>query len=163
MSYVPGQHVVHHSLPVKFTRSACYILNKEHKMVAKATKIRSLYQLNHKPNHERATFAEKSDTKEDIWHKRFGHLGIGRLQKLAREQLADGFDFDTTGKLTFCESCPQGKQHRTKFSSSSRRAEEPLDLVHSDLCGKMNAKSLSGAEYFCRILMIRLGMYGYIF
>ena len=26
--------------------------------------------------------------------------------------------------------------------------EEPLDLVHSDLCGKMNEKSLSGAEYF---------------
>jgi hypothetical protein len=28
-------------------------------MVAKATKIGSLYQLNHKPNHERATFVEK--------------------------------------------------------------------------------------------------------
>ena len=41
---------------VKFTRSACY----EHKMVAKDTKIRSLYQLNHKPNHERASFAEKT-------------------------------------------------------------------------------------------------------
>ncbi len=25
---------------------------------------------------------------------------------------------------------------------------EPLDLVHSDLCGKINEKSLSGAEYF---------------
>ena len=117
-------------------------------MVAKATKIGSLYQLDHKPNHERASFAEKPDTREDIWHKRFGHLGIGSLQKLAREKLADGFDFDPTKKLTFCESCPQGKQHRTKFTSSSRRAEEPLDLVHSDLCGKMNEKSLSGAEYF---------------
>ena len=133
---------------VKFTKSACYMLDKRHKMVAKATKIGSLYQLNHKPNHEQASFAEKADTKEDIWHKRFGHLGIGSLQKLAREELVDGFDFDATRKLTFCESCPQGKQHRTKFSSSSRRAEEPLDLVHSDLCGKMNEKSLSGAEYF---------------
>ena len=133
---------------VKFTKSACYILDQRHKMVAKATKIGSLYQLDHKPNHERASFAEKPDTREDIWHKRFGHLGIGSLQKLAREKLADGFDFDPTKKLTFCESCPQGKQHRTKFTSSSRRAEEPLDLVHSDLCGKMNEKSLSGAEYF---------------
>ena len=25
---------------------------------------------------------------------------------------------------------------------------EPLDLVHSDVCGKMNARSLGGAEYF---------------
>ena len=129
---------------VKFTKFACYMLDKRHKMVAKATKIGSLYQLNHKPNHEQASL----DTKEDIWHKCFGHLGIGSLQKLAREELADGFDFDATRKLTFCESRPQGKQRRTKFSSSSRRAEEPLDLVHSDLCGKMNEKSLSGAEYF---------------
>ena len=77
-------------------------------MVAKATKIGSLYQLNHKPNHEQASFAEKADTKEDIWHKRFGHLGIGSLQKLAREDLVNGFDYDATRKLTFCESCPQG-------------------------------------------------------
>ena len=133
---------------MKFSKSACYMLDKRHKMVAKATKIGSLSQLDHKPNHEQASFAEKADTKEDIWHKRFGHLGIGSLQKLAREELADGFDFGATRKLTFCESCPQGKQHRTKLSSSSRRAGEPLDLLHNDLCGKMNEKSLSGAEYF---------------
>ena len=117
-------------------------------MVSKANKTGSLYQLDHKPNHEQASLAEKADTKEDILHKRFGHLGIGSLQKLAREELTDGFDFDVTRKLTFCESCPQGKQHRTKFSSSSRRAEEPLDLMHSGLYGKMNEKLLSGAEYF---------------
>ena len=51
---------------VKFTKSACYMLDKSHKMVAKATKIGSLYQLNHKPNHEQSSFAEKADTKEDI-------------------------------------------------------------------------------------------------
>ena len=84
---------------VKFTMSACYILNKEHKMVAKATKVGSLYQLDHEPNHERASFADKSYTKEDIWHRRFGHLGISSLQKLAREQLADGFDLTQLGSL----------------------------------------------------------------
>ena len=63
---------------MKFTKSACYImLDKRHRMVAKATKIGSLYQLNHKPNHEQASFAEKVVTKEDIWHKRFWHPGLG--------------------------------------------------------------------------------------
>ena len=92
--------------------------------------------------------AEESDSKEDIWHKRFGHLGVGSLQRLAREKFADGFDFDASQKLKFCETCPLGKQHRTKFPSSSTRADEPFDLVHSDLCGKVNVKSESGAEYF---------------
>ena len=51
---------------MKFTKSACYMLDKRHKIVANATKIGSLYQFNHKPNHEQASFAEKADTKEDI-------------------------------------------------------------------------------------------------
>lgn len=67
-------------------------------MVAKATKVRSLYQLDYKPNLERASVAEKSDSKEDIWHKWFGHLGVSSLQRIAREGLADGFDFDTSQK-----------------------------------------------------------------
>ena len=28
------------------------------------------------------------------------------------------------------------------------RSSEPLDLVHTDVCGKLNTKSLGGAEYF---------------
>ena len=121
---------------VEFTKSACYVVDKHHKMVAKATKVGSLYQLDHKLNHERASFAEKAD------------LGIGNLRRLVREEMADGLDFDAAGELTFCESCPQGKHSRAKFPSSDRRGKEPLDLVHSDLCGKMNEKSLGGAQYF---------------
>ena len=133
---------------VKFTKSACYILDNKHKMVAKATRVGILYQLDYKPNFEQASLAEKSDSKEDIWHKRFGHLSVGGLQKLACEKLVDGFNFDSSKQLNFCETCPQGKQHRTKFSPSNTRAKEPLGLVHSDLCGKMTKKSLGGAEYF---------------
>ena len=43
---------------------------------------------------------------------------------------------------------PPRKHSRAKFPSSDRRGKEPLDLVHSDLCGKMNEKSLGGAQYF---------------
>lgn len=67
---------------VKFTKSACYVLNQKHKMVAKATKVGSLYQLNHKVKVERANFAQSSVTNEDVWHKRFGHLSASSLQKL---------------------------------------------------------------------------------
>ena len=84
---------------MKFTKCACYILDKTHKIIAKSTKIGSLYQLDHKVNTEQANFAEKPDTKEDIWHKRFGHLGIGSLQKLVKQKLVDGFDFDSSREL----------------------------------------------------------------
>ena len=117
----------------KFTKVACYILDKEHTLIAKASKVGSLYHLDHQPYHEQANPAKSSEMKEDIWHRRFGHLGACNLQR-ARENLVDGFDYDQSKELTFCEPCVEGKQHRSKFPSNGRRrAEGPLDLVHSDL------------------------------
>ena len=86
---------------------------------------------------------------------------MSSLQKLANKNLVDDFDLSQT--LTFCEACSQGKQHRNKFIPSSG-ADELLELVHSDVCGKMNEKSLGGVEYFLTLilLMIRHGMCGYI-
>ena len=43
----------------------------------------------------------------------------------------------------------QGKLHCCSFpTSSANRANEPLGLVHSDLCGKITPTSGGGAEYF---------------
>ncbi len=43
----------------------------------------------------------------------------------------------------------EGKYHTDHFPTSNRgRSRESLALVHSDVCGKMNKKYLSEAEYF---------------
>ena len=61
----------------------------------------------------------------------------------------DGFDFYVSEQLGFCEMCAEGKHHKNHFpTSGSKRTKEPLDLVHSDVCGKVNAKSLGDAEHF---------------
>ena len=86
---------------------------------------------------------------EAIWHRRYGHLGARNLQKLARDQLVDGFDYDASKEIGFCESCMEGKHHRSPFpTSGTKRSKNVLELVHSDVCGKMSTQSLSGAEYF---------------
>ena len=41
------------------------------------------------------------------------------------------------------------KIHRSSFPKSGpERAEEPLGLVHNDVCGKISSPSLGQAEYF---------------
>ena len=64
---------------VKFTKSACYVLDKSHKIIAKATRVGSLYQLDHKSNHQRASIVKQPEIKEDVWHRRYGHLGVSSL------------------------------------------------------------------------------------
>ena len=50
---------------------------------------------------------------------------------------------------SLCEGCILGKQHRESFpSGKSIRAKAPLEIIHSDLCGPMQAPSLAGTQYF---------------
>lgn len=67
---------------------------------------------------------------------------------LAKDELVSGLDYDILKEINFCESCVNGKICRSSFLRGGReRAEEPLGLVHSDVCGKLNSPSLGGAEY----------------
>ena len=63
--------------------------------------------------------------------------------------MVDGFDYDSSKDIDFCESCVEGKIHRFPFpTDGGKQADEPLELIHSDVCGKMSTKSIGGAEYF---------------
>ena len=51
--------------------------------------------------------------------------------------------------LSPCESCILAKHHRESFSKGmSYRVRVPLEIVHSNLCGKMKTPSLGGSTYF---------------
>ncbi|CAL8115629.1 unnamed protein product [Prunus armeniaca] len=48
-----------------------------------------------------------------------------------------------------CEGCVPGKQHREPFDKEKAwRANYPLELVHTDLCGPMQNESIGGNRYF---------------
>ena len=88
-------------------------------------------------------------TNEDLWHYRYGHLSVKNVQELARDNLVEGYNYAPSKEIQFCESCLEGKQHGSPFpNNSNSRAKEPLEFVHTDVCRKLNEKSLSGSEYF---------------
>ncbi|UYV73840.1 hypothetical protein LAZ67_11001074, partial [Cordylochernes scorpioides] len=82
------------------------------------------------------------------WHSRFGHLNLQDLKKLKMQNIVYGLpNFDV--KNFTCEVCLKGKQTRLPFQKESfTRSREPLELVHTDICGPMRTKSLGGALYF---------------
>ncbi len=64
--------------------------------------------------------------------------------------MVDGFDYGGSKEISFCEPCTKGKHHKSPFPvGGGTRAKESLDLVHT---GKLNTKSLGGAEYFLTII-----------
>ncbi|KRZ60189.1 Retrovirus-related Pol polyprotein from transposon TNT 1-94 [Trichinella nativa] len=83
----------------------------------------------------------------DLWHRRLGHLSRGSM-KLLQDGQATGIPSDAITK-TDCVTCLKGKQCRLPFpKSATKRSEEVLELVHSDICGPMQAASVGGARYF---------------
>ena len=128
-----------------FSSTSCEIVDQKRRVTAFATKVGSLYYLEYcrKENTSR-----NDDSKERLRHRRYGHVGEQNLQKLAKDEMLQQFDYDTNKRVGFCESCVGEKMHRSPFEQSRRHTTGPLELVHSDVCGKMEEKSRGGAEYF---------------
>ena len=79
--------------------------------------------------------ASTDRTKESIWHRRYGHLGARNLERIVKEQLVDGFDYEPKKESSFCEPCVDGKQSTLPFpKTGGERCDELLGIVHSDVC-----------------------------
>lgn len=80
-----------------------------------------------------------------IWHERFGHLHFDALRKLARQEMVIGLPhLDHVHQL--CTDCVTTKLKRRPFPAvAKQRADEPLYLVHGDLCG-LSPRRRSGAS-----------------
>ena len=135
-----------------FTESCCHLLDEKRNVAATGSKVGNMYYLNcidEQGITHTATICSSGDKKEEIWHQRFGNLVMKNLQKRATDQLVNGLDYNLIKDIKFCEPCVDGKHHRSSFpQSGGRRATKLFDIVHSDVCGRLEAKSLSGAEYF---------------
>ena len=87
-------------------------------------------------------------TVENLWHQRFGHLNFQDLILLQKKGMVDGLPVFHNFKLE-CDGCTLGKMHREEFPLHVNRKERDiLELVHIDICGPMQTRSLGGAYYF---------------
>ena len=60
-----------------FTESCCHLLDEKRNIVATGSKVGNMYYLNcidEQGTIHAATICLSGDTKEEIWHQRFGHL-----------------------------------------------------------------------------------------
>ena len=111
----------------------------------------NLYRLVGKVKQHSAAPATTANSELALWHARMGHLNMQSLKLLVERDMAAGVDLGSVGAVgdSFCEACVLGKQHRAPFASSGGgRATQPLELVHSDVCGPMSTPTFGGARYF---------------
>jgi len=133
-----------------FSKLECEIRNAKSNLLAFGYREGSLYYLDNADEvHQAHPTSDEISRKAKLWHRRLGHLGAQGMEELARSEMVGGIDFDGKLDFSFYECCIEGKSHCQPFHSSTvKRANQPLELVHSDVCGKIGTQSLSGGEYF---------------
>ena len=87
-----------------------------------------------------------SDLDVSTWHRRLAHLSEDNVRKLAA--MAEGMSIRYRTTVGACDACMEGKQHRQPSHKSATRVTQPLELIHSNLCGPINPASFGGALYF---------------
>jgi len=145
------KQIVGRGMQVSFAEDRCSIISSDGEVLGRAQLDGKLYKLQTVPSRQdfTAMTAFKSPALEaQLWHERFGHLGMQSLQQLASEGMVTGLPKNLSNLGDVCTGCMMGKQHRDAFPSEGKKSSEPLALIHSDLCGPMNTPSLGKAKYF---------------
>ena len=74
-----------------------------------------------------------------LWHCRLGHIHIQALRECQKQNSVRGLPIVSFETIKVCEGCLYGKMSHKSFSPSSTNTTEPLQLVHSDLCGPFSS------------------------
>lgn len=115
-------------------------------VVAKGPKTGTLYTLKTLIGKLDLAAVTKEGNSADLWHKHLGHTREKGLKILVDKIFFLGLK---SYNLDLCEYCLHGRQRRVSFLRGGHdRKKNVLELVHSDVFGPVNIKSLGGASYF---------------
>ncbi|KAD2805483.1 hypothetical protein E3N88_38860 [Mikania micrantha] len=143
---------------VMFDKDRCYVLKQrfqipEEWILMTADRSKDLYVLDmakaetvNKVETCLMSKATEQDTRS--WHRRMGHIHIRNMNHLVHNHLVEGVPVKHFKLPDVCVSCKKGKQkrksHKTKKIFS---INVPLELLHRDLFGPINVKSIGGESY----------------
>ena len=105
--------------------------------------IRTPYNLYILKGGQQQCYLSKND-EHWLWHKRLGHLSYPQIRKACKYQVVRHLLDIRIPDNTICKSCQFGKQTRKHFPEKEGSYSNPLELVHTDLCGPSRKKSPRG-------------------
>lgn len=124
---------------VVFNNDGCIIYNEKREVIATGEHVNDMFKMNIMMNESACASTMKTEDDYALWHRRLGHINFNSLKSALNIKVPTGLK---------CTVCIKGKHARDPFKETGSRAAKPLEIIHSDVCGKMSEKSLGGANYF---------------
>lgn len=131
---------------VVFDEDGCTIFDKQNVPFLNCKPQDGVYKL--KMSTRTCLLSKQEQNTALTWHRRFGHLNIDSLTEM-KNGIVSGMDFKKSNiKISNCEVCAKGKQSRLPFDNSKTHTNNLLEIIHSDIAGPFETRSLGGAKYF---------------
>ncbi|GKA25962.1 retrovirus-related pol polyprotein from transposon TNT 1-94 [Tanacetum coccineum] len=93
-------------------------------------------------------FAKATIDESNLWHRRLGHINFKNMNKLVRGNLVRGLPSKIFENDHSCVACQKGKQHKASCKAKLVNSiSKPLHMLHMDLFGPTNVKSLMKKSY----------------
>ena len=80
------------------------------------------------------------------------------MKKLHADGILESLDYES---LDACAPCLMGKMTKTSFSGIMERANDLLDIIHTNVCGPMSVEARGRYHYLT--FRVDLSRYGYIY
>lgn len=138
---------------VLFKRDCVAVLDESNEVVVQGERSGGLYVLKEEERTSLAVGQRHTLDCQHTWHRRFGHRDPAVLDRLQKEALVTGLKLVKCGATMVCECCLEGKMARLPYpQQSTRKTTQPLELIHTDLCGPMSNVTPGGNKYFLSLI-----------
>lgn len=83
------------------------------------------------------------------WNQRLAHINVKWIKSMVQLGVVKGIILCGNNISETCTGCVLGKSHRAPFPKTGKtRSTKPLQLIHSDVLGPIEVKSLGDTYYF---------------
>ncbi|KAF2902233.1 hypothetical protein ILUMI_03950 [Ignelater luminosus] len=126
------------------------IYNPFGRLIAVAIKDERLYKMRSYINEEKsqAYVCKNNMTLKEKLHRTLGHINFNNLEKMCKNEVLDGLPKEIESEYLKCATCIENKMHNLPFHNNRRRAEDILEIVHTDLNGPHQTTGYEGEKYF---------------
>ncbi|GKA90084.1 putative ribonuclease H-like domain-containing protein, partial [Tanacetum coccineum] len=99
----------------------------------------------------------------NLWHRRLGHINFKNINKLVKGNLVKGLPSKIFQNDHSCIACQKGKQHKASYKAKHVKSiTKPLHMLHMDLFGPTNVKSLMKKSY-CLVVTDDFSRFSWLF
>ncbi|GKC82159.1 putative ribonuclease H-like domain-containing protein [Tanacetum coccineum] len=158
---------------VLFTDTECLVLSSDFKLLDESQVLLrvprkdNIYSVDLKsvvPTKGLTCLIAKATIDEsNLWHRRLGHTNFKNMNKLVRGNLVRGLPSKIFENDHSCVACQKGKQHKASYKAKLVNSiSKPLHMLHMDLFGPTNVKSLMKKSY-CLVVTDDFSRFSWVF